>query len=246
MRNGILGALVALTLAAPHGAALAQEATSRPDQRLLSVTGEGVVRARPDMAVITLGMVSEAKTAQEALAANTATMSGVIEALRGRGIESRDLQTVNFSVSPVYTQPPYNQDPNQAFTPEIIGYSVRNELIVRIRALDTVGAVLDEIVTLGANSISGPTFTVADPSEIEDQARRAAMRDVTRRGELYAEAAGVSLGPIYRIEEGYAQPPQPMQYAAMARDVAQESAVPIEGGELEFSAQVSVSWIIGE
>jgi uncharacterized protein YggE len=216
------------------------------NQQLLSVTGEGVVRARPDMAVITVGVVSEAQSARDALSENSQSMTAMIEALKARGIEERDLQTSNFSVSPVYSQPPVNQDPSQAFVPEIVGYQVHNNLTVRVRALETLGDVLDEIVTLGANSISGPSFTVADPSEIEDQARRAAMRDAIRRGELYAEAAGVTLGPITRIEEGYAPPPQPLAYASMERSMADQSSVPIEGGELEFTAQVSVSWLIGQ
>jgi uncharacterized protein len=246
MRHTIFGLLLALASVLPQAEALAQDVTAQPDQRLLTVSGEGVVRARPDMAVITLGMVSQAESAQAALAANTAAMSEIIDALRSRGIESRDLQTSNFSVSPVYSQPPLDQDPNQPYEPKIIGYSVHNDLTVRIRDLETVGALLDEIVTLGANSISGPTFTVADPADIEDQARRAAMRDAVRRGELYAEAAGVALGPITRIEESFAQPPQPMPYAAMRQEMAADAAVPIEGGELEYRAHVSVSWIIGE
>jgi uncharacterized protein YggE len=248
MRHTIFGLLAALALALSllQGTALAQEGTARPAERLLTVTGEGVVRARPDMAVITLGMVSQAESARDALAQNTAAMTEIIDALRGRGIASRDLQTSNFSVSPVYSQPPLDHDPNRPYEPEIIGYSVHNDLTVRIRDLETVGALLDEIVTLGANSVSGPIFTVADPADIEDQARRAAMRDAIRRGELYAEAAEVALGPIARIEESFAQIPPPQPYAAMRQEMAADSAVPIEGGELEFTAQVSVSWIIGE
>lgn len=246
MRMTIFALLTAAALAQPFGPALAQDNTVRPDQRLISVTGQGVVHARPDMAIITVGMVSEAESAREALSENTATMTGLIDALKAAGIDPNDLQTSNFSVSPVYSQPPYNQDPNQLFVPEILRYSVRNDLTVRIRDLATTGAILDQVVTLGANSINGPTFTVDDSAAIENQARRAAMRDAIERGQLYAAAVNVSLGPIYRIEEGYAQGPQPLPYAAMAREQAADASVPIEGGELEFSAQVSVSWIIGQ
>jgi uncharacterized protein YggE len=98
------------------------------------------------------------------------------------------------------------------------------------------------VIALGANSITGPTFAAAEPGTLEDQARRAAMRDAVDKGKLYAEAAGVSLGPIMRIEENVTQWPQPVPMGAMARESAQDASVPIEAGELTFQAQVSVSW----
>jgi hypothetical protein len=129
--------------------------------------------------------------------------------------------------------------------PEIIGYAVRNTLTVRIRDLEETGAILDKAVTLGANTISGPSFTVADPSELQDLARKAAMRDALRKADLYAEAAGVSLERILRIDEvgGYA--PQPMAMAREMKVQSYDASVPIESGELSMTAQVSVSWEIG-
>jgi uncharacterized protein YggE len=163
-------------------------------------------------------------------------------------MEGRDLQTSGFSVQPVYSQPPRDYDPSQPFEPKIVGYSVTNNLTLRIRDLDKVGALLDQVVTLGANSVSGPQFTVADPQPLEDQARRAAVRDALRKGALYAEAADVVLGPIFRIEGGYVQPPQPFSPGISYRMEAAAAAppVPIEGGELIFQSQVSVSWIMEE
>ena len=234
--SGVLGA-----------AAVAQPVDAAPRQeRVLAVVGEGTVRGLPDMAAITLGVVSEAPSAQEALTANTASMTRIIDALKSQGIDARDLQTSNFSVEARYSQPPRDWNGTDPFEPKIVGYTVRNHLTLRIRQLDRVGALLDEVITLGANSISGPTFSVAAASELEDQARRAAMRDAIRKGELYAEAAGVALGPIARIEENVTQWPQPMPMGAMARQEASDAAVPIEGGELTFQAQVSVSWQLGE
>jgi uncharacterized protein YggE len=197
------------------------------------------------MALITLGVVSEGKTAGEALAENSQAMTRMIDALKGEGIESRDLQTANFSVEPVYSQPP-DQPRAEPFQPEIVGYRVRNDLMLRVRDLARVGALLDRSVTLGANSVSGPIFSVDDPAPLEDQARRAAMRDAIGRGELFADAAGVPLGPIYRIEERTGQFQQPIPMGAMAREMAADSAVPIEGGELTFRAEVAVSWKLAD
>jgi len=240
--------LIAVTISVGlEGMAAAQTLQIEPRERLLSVVGQGTVRARPDMALITLGVVSEAESAGEALRANSESMNRIIAALEEGGMEPRDLQTSGFSVEPIYSQPPPNYDGSQAFEPEIIGYRVHNNLTLRIRDLERVGALLDEVVTLGANSISGPTFTLADPTPLEDQARRAAMRDAVRKGELYAEAAGLTLGPVFRIEESYVQPPQPFNGAAMRMEMAAaDTSVPIEGGELTVEAQVTVSWTLGE
>ena len=232
----------AMVAVAPVGAS-AEEGAAEP--RLLSVSGEGVAHAAPDIALITLGAVSEAVSARDALDDNSATMTGLIDALKDEGLEDRDLQTSGFSVEPIFSQPPRDYDHSTPFRPEIVGYRVRNNVNVRIRDLERVGAILDLVVTLGANSITGPSFTVADPTPLEDEARRTAVADALRKAELYAEAADVDLGPIQSISEGYASAPQPMQAATMRMEVA-DSSVPIEGGELTFEVQVSVAWVLEE
>lgn len=242
MAKAIRSVLTGVMLALALGAGAQAQTSAAGGERRISVVGEGRVRGRPDMAVINAGVVSEAKSAAEALSANNAAMTRILEAMRAAGIESRDLQTANFSVEPRYSQPPPEYDGSQLFTPKIVGYSVRNEVVVRVRDIARTGEILDQVITLGANSITGPMFAAAEPAELEDQARRAAMRDAIGKGELYAMAAGVTLGPILRIEESVAQWPPPVPMGAMARESAQDAAVPIEGGELTFQAQVSVSW----
>lgn len=215
-----------------------------PAPATLSLTGEGTVRAKPDMATLQLGVVAEATTARDALSENTSRMAEIVAALREDGIESRDLQTSDFSIQPRYSQPAPGREA-EPFVPEIVGYAVRNTLTVRIRDLEQTGALLDKAVTLGANDISGPNFTVADPSTLQDSARKAAMRDALRKADLYAEAAGVTLARILRIDEAGGYAPQPM---AMAREMKAQSfdaSVPIESGELSMTAQVSMSWEIG-
>ena len=235
----ILAAALTVVFVAAPLSARAEEGHAEP--RLLSVSGEGVAHAAPDIALITLGVVSEAASARDALDDNTQTMTGIIDALKEEDLEDRDLQTSGFSVEPIFSQPPRDYDHSAPFWPEILGYRVRNNVNVRIRDLERVGAILDLVVTLGANSISGPSFTIADPTPLEDEARRAAIADALRKAALYAEAADVALGPIRSISEGYASAPQPMQAATMRMEAA-DSSVPIEGGELTFEVQVSVSW----
>jgi uncharacterized protein YggE len=238
--------IIAASLAGLAGAASAQTLDLPPAEPFLSVTGDGIVRGQPDLAVITAGVVSEAETAGAALSENSAAMQRITTALREAGIDPRDLQTGGFFVEPVWSQPPRDFDGSQPFEPQIVGYRVRNELTIRVRNLARTGALLDQVVSLGANSVSGPTFAVADPTPLEDQARRAAMRDALRKGRLFADAASVPLGAVLRIEENAFQRPQPMPMQAMAREAAADSAVPIEAGEIVFEARVDVTWRIGE
>jgi uncharacterized protein YggE len=227
-----------------HTAAHAQ-APDLGHERLLTVTGEGTAVGAPDIALLILGVVSDAPAARDALATNNESMAKILAALKQAGIEGRDLQTAGFSVEPVYSQPPASGDNSQPFEPKIVSYRVRNNVTVRVRALANIGTILDQAVTLGANSISGPTFTVDDPKKLQDQARSEAVADALRKGKLIATAAGTPLGPIFRIEEGYSQPPQPVDSGAMMRLEAAPS-VPIEGGEMNFQSQVSISWRLAE
>lgn len=239
-RHFTLLALAAI-LPLSAGAALAQDA--RPERPHLSVVGEGEASAAPDMAVVTLGVVSEAETAREALVANSQAMSEIAGALREAGIAARDLQTSGFFVEPRYTQP-RPVDRGEPRAPEIAGYTVRNNLTVRIRDIAQAGALLDRAVTLGSNYVTGISFTVAEPKPLQDEARRAAVADAEAKARLYAEAAGVARGPVIRIEEQHDQygPPQPF----MARSVAAEAAVPVEAGEITFRARVQIDWALEE
>jgi uncharacterized protein YggE len=247
MRKTFGAMLIAMALAGSFGVSVAAAQTDNAaHERLLTVSGEGTVTGTPDLALITLGVVSEAPAARDALGENSKSMNRILTALKEGGIEGRDLQTSGFSVEPVYSQPPADYDNSQPFQPEIVGYRVRNSLTLRIRELAKVGELLDQVVTLGANSISGPTFTVDDPTALQDNARKEAVTDALRKAKLYAAASGIALGPIFHIEEGYTQPPQPLAAGAMMRMEAAPSSVPIEGGELTFQAQVTISWRIAE
>jgi uncharacterized protein YggE len=235
--------LCALGLAAlsPFAAAAAED---KPAPRLISLTGEGEVTAAPDMAVLSLGVISQDRTARQALFANTRAMTSLVDAMKKAGVAPRDLQTSGFNVNPKYSRP-LPAPGGQPRAPEIVGYSVRHTLSVRIRDLGNTGKILDTAVSLGSNTISGLNFTLAKPKPLHNAARKAAMADALEKAALYAEAAGVSLGPIRTITEaGGGRPPRPV---AMARaEAAFDGAVPIEAGELTFRAQVSVVWEIGE
>lgn len=226
-------------------AAFAMPALAEDDSTMV-MTGHGEVTAAPDTAVITSGVTTEGETARDALDANTKAMSQLIETLKAANIEARDIQTSNFSVNPNYVYSDERDANGYTKPPKIMGYQVSNTVTVRVRDLPALGAILDKAVSVGANTVNNIAFSVADPSKLYDEARKAAFADARDKADLYAEAAGVSLDRILNISEqqNFNQPPMPYAMKTMAADAA-AAPVPVQGGELTFAIDVAVTWDLG-
>lgn len=231
----IIGALAAAPV-------LSQDA---PVPGTVMVSGHGEVSAAPDTAYVTSGVMTQGATAREALDANTAAMNELIATLKASGIEARDIQTSGFTVSPNYVYTEERDANGYTLPPKINDYIVNNSVTIRVRALDTLGAVLDKAVTVGANTINGISFALADPSKQLDEARRLAFAEAQSKAELYAELAGLPLGTIVNISEqpAYGQP-QPYLMSAEMYDRAAAAPVPVEAGELSYAMDVTVSWTL--
>lgn len=231
----ILPALIPLTLAAALSTPVLAAGS-------MQITGHGEIMAVPDTAFVTSGVTSQGATAKEALDANNADMKALIDTLKAAGIEAVDIQTSGFSVSPNYVYSDARDANGYQLPPKIVGYTVYNGVTVVVRDLASLGSVLDQAVTVGANQISGVTFSVDDPKELYNEARKLAFADARDKAELYAGAAGVELGALSLISEitGNTQPPQP--YAFKAEAAMDRSVVPVEVGQLTFSIDVNVSW----
>jgi|SRR5215469_3247949 len=207
--------------------------------RTIVVVGEGRASARPDLAVTTLGVEILAPTLAGATAEARSAMTGVLQALRSAGLEDRDLRTARYSVQ---LERPYNPQTGQQG--EVTGYRVSNLVQARIKVLERVGVTLDQAVAAGANTVSGVSFTVSDPAILRDQARAAAMTDARSRAEQIANLAGVELGSLVQVSEAPGPAvvgPRETTFAL----VAQGTPMPIEGGELEMSLHLQVTYEIG-
>ena len=160
----------------------------------------------PDQAQIDGGVTSDAKTAREASEANNAAMGKVLLALKGAGIEEKDTQTSRLSLQPQYAPQP------QPGSSPITGYRASNRVTIRVRDVAKVANVIDVLVGAGANDIGGINFTVSQPSKHLDEAREKAVADARRKAEIFAKAAGVTLGePLSISEEGAPAPTIPRQ-----------------------------------
>lgn len=234
MHAAALGMALMTTAAAPG--AMAQAVPTAADTMFkattfnLSATGE--TRVAPNMASINLGVMTEGKTAAEALAANATRMTAVMATLKKAAIAEKDIQTSNLSVNPQYR---YVE--NQA--PVLIGYQVSNQVTIVVRDLKKLGAAVDATVNAGANQVNGISFGLSDPSAAENAAREAAVRALTAKADLYARATGYRILRLVTLSEGGGYSPQPMPMVAMAMRSEAKDASPVSAGELSVRIDIT-------
>jgi uncharacterized protein YggE len=219
-----------------------QEREPRMPSPTISVSGTGRISAAPDVAQIQVGVVTQSATAGEALTGNSAQMSRLHEILKERGVATKDLQTTQLSINPVYSQPlPHNpQAPNAEFIPRIVGYRVDNTLEVTARKIEKLGELLDALVQTGANQINGISFRVDKPESLLDSARKAAMQDAKRKANMLAGEAGVVVGSPRSISEGSDLHPPSPKFGGAMRMMAAPASTPVAAGEQELEVTVNV------
>ena len=221
-RLGFLAVLLTLPLSA--------QAQSEQRTPSVSVTGEASISKAPDIAVLQAGVTSQAKTARDAMSASAKLMTAVLASLKESGIAENDIQTSRISLMPIREQ---NKNPAN-----IVAVEASSLLTVRLRDINKSADVLDKMITAGANLVTGISFDVSEPSKLLDQARAEAIADARRKAEIYATAAGVSLGRPLSISEGYVSRPKMQEYAMRAAP----AAMPIQAGEEKIGISVQVSY----
>jgi uncharacterized protein len=214
--------------------AFAQTPQSQGSDARIVVTGEGSVSVAPDYAAISAGVVSRAKTAGEAADANAKSMAAVISALTDAGVARNDIQTAQYSLAPVYASPQPGSEQ------KLTGFSVSNRLNVKVRDIGKTGAILDKLVAAGVTDVGNVEYLHANSSALLDQARQAAMADARRKAELYANAAGLTLGVVAFVSEdaGFAPP----VFGKVMRAAAPAMPTQILSGQDMLSVQVVVGF----
>ncbi len=234
-------ALAASTLVIPSlvPAAVAAQPAPSTDAAFrattLTLSSQGAARSRPDQAQISLGVMTEAPTAAEALRLNSERMTRVIAAVRRASVEERRIQTSGLSLSPQYT---YAE--NQP--PRLRGYQASNQVTVTIHELDRLGAIVDAAVTAGANQVNGIGFGLRNPDAAADEARRQAVANLQRRAELYAAAAGLRLLRLVNLTESGGYQPQPPVVLARMQMADTAASAPVSPGEVEVRVDVTATY----
>jgi uncharacterized protein YggE len=220
------------------GAVMADQGSS-PPPRTMTVSGQGEVRAVPDEAQLSAGVVTHARDAAGALAANSRAMNNVFDALKRLGIPEKSIQTSDFSVSAQY-----QTDQHGNATQKISGYEVSNNVAVVVDDLGKLGPAIDALVSSGANSMGSIEFTIRDPKPLLTEARAEAVKDALQRAETYSKAAGVTLGPIDSIGENGYEAPRPMFARAMTVTNSIAAPTPVAAGQESITAGVSITFEI--
>lgn len=223
--------IVLLTLLGVASVASAQT-VEPPDEAVVVVSGEGVVKAAPDEAWLTLAVESRSKDPKEAQAQNATTMSTVQQRLIAAGVPKEAIRTLGYGLHLESDWVEGKQVPR--------GYVARNTIEVRLDDITRVGEVIDVAITSGANAVHGVRFDVKNREALEREALTLATRDARARAEAAAAGAGSSIGRVIRIEQppprGF--PPEPVM---MMREAAQDSrapSTPVVAGEIEIRATV--------
>ncbi len=219
---------------------LAAFAQSTAQDRVITVTGEGIVAAVPDLAFVSLGVSQQAETAGAAMDAMTASMTAVMERLASTGIPPVDIQTGQLTLDPVYSNSSYDS----VGAPEVVGYTATTMVEVRVSDIATVGSVLDAVVQDGANRLAGVRFDLADRGPAMDEARKRAVADAQGRAALFAQASGVTLGALITLTEQSAYVnPAPMFDTRMEGVSAD---VQVSGGQVSLQAMVTMVYAIAD
>jgi uncharacterized protein len=225
--------LALVLLAAP---AYAQPGPPPPAGPPVIVTnGEAVVKRAPDRAWVTIGAESRARTAAEAQKMNTDAMTAVIEKIKSSGISADAVQTTGYNLQPEFDYANGKQT--------LRGYVARNHVQVRVDVLAKTGDVIGASVGSGATNVSGVRFDLKDRDAVEREALRKAVQDARQRADAAASGAGVTIDRVIRIEEqrDMGGDPRPIPMMAMRNEAAQAAPVPMEAGEIEVRARVTLT-----
>lgn len=202
----------------------------------ITISGEGKVQAKPDIAMVSLSVLSEATTVAAAQKDNTEKMNKIIKAMKDTGIDEKDLKTTNYSINPKYQ---YISGKSI-----IIGYEVNQTLEVKIRNLDKISSVLSSGAELGANQIGGLTFTFDDSEGLKAEARKKAIENARQKAKILADDLDVDLVRIISFSESTNEPPIPF-YAERAFGIGGGGETPsIEAGQNEIAASVAITYEI--
>jgi len=237
----LLGILLISGLLLSGCALAAQSAKPNPD-RTITVVGSGEATAKPDKAYFYAGVEVTADTVQEATRRNNEVMQAIVAALTDRGVEEKDIQTSNFSVSLERGTERFPMSEKAKAGEEQPRYRVSNMVQVTVWDIEKVSELLDATINAGANNIWGVTFTISETESLESEARAKAMQDARARAEELAALAGVSLGRIVSVSENVTG--IPVLPVAVEKAAGMGGGPAISPGEASVRMRVQVSYAI--
>ena len=207
------------------------------------VGGAGRVAVTPDLALLTLGVEARADTVEQARSDAATAMAAVMAVLTENGIQEEDIRTQYFSIQPEYV---WNDSMKRQ---EIKGYRVTNTVSVKVRDLESVGTLIDNVANAGGDlvRINNTSFTIENPEQYAAQAREAAVQDAMAKAQQFAQLTGVTLDRLVYIAETSASMPVTRGYDTAVMTFAEAApapATPVSGGEIDITIRVQAVFSI--
>lgn len=205
--------------------------------QIMKISAEGKVSAVPDLAVVTIGVVSQGVNAIDVKNKNNEKINKIIDFIKQQKVDAKDITTTSFYASPTYN---YANGQNT-----ITGYQANQSITVRVYDIDKsqeqLEKILDGAVNNGANEIQGVNFSFINPEKQIQSARKLAIKNAKEKAEELADEAGLSLGRVINIVENSSNRPGPMPYAALSVSNKAGSVAPnIEPGNQEVIETVTL------
>lgn len=242
-RAATLGlALATLGLAACADAGETTIAAADNGTTGISVTGQGEAEAPPDTGYVRVGVSVTAATVAEARETAATAAAAIIEAVKARGVDEKDIQTVDVSIYPNYSTPPAGE------APRLVSYTMTNTVAVTIRDLEVFSQIVDDAIAAGGDNsrLQGISFGIEDDEALLREAREKAMADARAKAEQLASLAGVEIGEPLSITESLQSIPDYGLYFGLPLPPATGGPTPIEPGTAKVVVTVNVRWSIAD
>jgi uncharacterized protein YggE len=202
----------------------------------ISVSGQGKIYAKPDVAILVLGVENRGAKISDIVKDNTDKMNKIIKDVKDSGVDEKDIQTTQYSITPEYN---WTEKGGRIF----IGYVLAQQITVKIRDFEKVGSILDKATTDGANAVGDLQFTIDNPEAVQAEARQKAIDQAKIKAQTLAKQSGLKITKLINVSEGYQSMPQPMY--GKGGGVAMESASvapQIQPGQMEIDSAVTLTY----
>ncbi len=248
----VLLSVLAVGYAAISAAGTYESAVQPSSYRSFTVSADGKATAVPDVAEFTFSVTTQGgKDLASLQTQNTTAMNKAVDFVKSKGVDAKDIQTSNYSISPRYQYCSTAYSSVQPCPPPtIVGYTVSQSADVKIRDFSKIGDILSGVVGSGANDVSSLTFTIDDPTVVQAEARSQAIRKAQAEAQEIAKEGGFSVGRLLTIGTNQNVPQPRYAYnekSVFGAGVSVSAAAPapsIEAGSEEVRVSVTLQYEI--
>ena len=191
--------------------------------REITVSGEGRTFAVPDIALIQLGVVTEGSKIGDVVKENTEKMNNILKEIKTLGIEEKDIKTTTYNLAPRYE---WTEDGKRIFK----GYTLTQQINVKIRNFEKIGDVLEKTTEKGANLVGDLQFSIDEPEKVRQEARKEAIEKAKEKASQIATDSGLKLVKLVNVYEDY--------YPRTYSDTLYKSLEATGGGEIAAPPEI--------